>query len=154
MINIDNIDYFLLNLESQLGWTCALLALTWEIVWKFDPLKRGSNCEIAEKVIFLDLLPSELSKTVINLIWPKYGLVHFCALHLFICFNADYWPKNETLFYDWLNEFLTSPQGRRFAKDVVFNTDASGDRIVVSICSNWGDTAINLEVVLINMSWH
>ena len=32
LIDIDNIDYFFIDFGRQLGWTCELLALTWETV--------------------------------------------------------------------------------------------------------------------------
>ena len=77
LINIDSIvnkgdfDWFRL---LDLCTSCAHLGDSVKI---WPPEKGGQNCKIAEKVIFLDLLPSELSKTVINSIWPKNGLVHF-----------------------------------------------------------------------------
>ncbi|XP_072023872.1 patched domain-containing protein 3-like isoform X2 [Amphiura filiformis] len=47
--------------------------------------------------------------------------------------NADNWPKNDTVFYDWLDEFLASPQGSRFSANIKFNDDgSSSDRIFSS----------------------
>ncbi|XP_072018587.1 uncharacterized protein [Amphiura filiformis] len=48
--------------------------------------------------------------------------------------NADMWPKNETVLYDWLDEFLASPYGFRFSNNILFNEDeSSNDKIIVSL---------------------